>query len=295
VAENEPLTAPHHQSRNWYARLRLLSLDVMVGALGGGWMVSTWLGQEMSWAFYVVLPLAVWNIYTLDHLLDARRLKEGAGTPRHIFHYRYFNALFAAVIVLSVLCLLLAAAFLGRQGVYFGMGMSGLVLLHLLLVKVVGDKTSPLLIKESGVALVYCAGVWGLPVLEAGAWTRPEIWVAFGQFFLLALINLLEFSLYEVHIDERDGHSSFVRAIGKKGTRILIAALLGLFLPGAAWLLSGWELPQVALQMVFFLMAAVLSALLVAPRWFEQHERYRSWGDGAFLLPFLYPLCLWLM
>lgn len=295
MPENEPLIAPTVLPQGWYARLRLLSLDVMAGALAGGWMVSSWLGHEMIWAFYVVLPLAVWLIYTLDHLLDARRLKENASTPRHQFHFRYFKPLAAAVALLGAVCLGLALLFLGEQGVYFGLGMGALVLLHLLLVKVVGDKTSPWLIKESGVALVYCAGIWGLPALESGTWMQTDFWVAFGQFFLLALVNLLEFSLYEHDIDEADGHSSFVRAIGERGTRRLIYVLLVLFGGGVLWFVSQASGEWLLLQLVFGLMAAVLLALVAAPSWFGRAERYRSWGDGAFLLPFLYPLLAWLM
>lgn len=295
MAENEPLIPLPVSQQGWYARMRLLSLDVMAGALGGGWMVSLWLGHEMNWAFYVVLPLAVWLIYTLDHLLDARRLKEKASTPRHQFHYRHFKPLAVAVGVLGVACLSLALLFLGEQGVYFGLGMGGLVLLHLLLVKVVGDKTSPWLIKESGVAMVYCAGIWGLPALETEAWTEPELWVAFGQFFLLALVNLLEFSLYERAIDEADGHSSFVRAIGERGTRRLIYVLLALFAGGFIWFASQATGEWLILQIVLGLMAAILLALVAVPGWFGESERYRSWGDGAFLLPFIYPLLAWLM
>jgi hypothetical protein len=295
VSENETIVPPPDMPRGWYVRLRLLSLDVMAGALGAGWMVTEWLGQEMSWAFYVVLPLAVWLIYTLDHLLDARRLKEKASTPRHQFHYRYFKPLAVAVVLLGLLCLGLALRYLGQTGVYFGLGMGGLVLLHLLLVKVVGDKTSPWLIKESGVAMVYAAGVWGLPALESEAWMRPELWVAFGQFFLLALVNLLEFSLYERAIDEADGHSSFVRAIGERGTRRLIYGLLVLFVAGMIWFVVGGNEGWILLQVVLGLMAMVLLALVSVPHWFGKAERYRSWGDGAFLLPFIYPLLAWLM
>jgi hypothetical protein len=35
-------------------------------------------------------------------------------------------------------------------------------------------------------------------------------------------------------------------------------------------------------------MAGILSALLLRPDIFARSERYRAWGDGAFLLPFLY-------
>ena len=165
---------------------------------------------------------------------------------------------------------------------------------------VVGDKTSPFLTKEMGVALVYAAGIWGLPAIHTQAWTEPLFWGGFGIFFLLATINLLEFSIYEVEIDEQDGHTSFVRALGKKRAIRLVAVLLGMVFAGLiAGIVTGKEDDLVsmavhapAMLLIFGLMALVLLALLLFPKQFGKNEAYRTWGDGAFLLPFL---SLWLI
>jgi hypothetical protein len=199
--------------------------------------------------------------------------------------------------VAAAICLALALIYLGETGIIFGLAMGALVVVHLLLVKLVGSYSSPLLIKESGVAFIYCYGIWGLPLLETfDSWMPPTVaLLAFLQFFLLALINLLEFSLFEHKIDEADGHTSFVRAIGPGWTRRLLFGLLALMLVATGW--SWWEFSAQAnpLQIIYLLMTAVLAAMLIFPRWFSQNERYRAWGDGAFLLPFLYPLLAWLI
>ncbi|MEM6271092.1 MAG: hypothetical protein AAF998_16765 [Bacteroidota bacterium] len=296
--------------QSWYARLRLLSLDVVIGALGSGWMVATWLDWHPPWAFYLVLPLAVWIIYTADHLLDAYRLRESAHTPRHLFHFQHFRALVITEIIAGTACLTLAFIYFESDAIGFGVIMGVLVALHFLLVKLVGSLASPLLIKESGVAFIYTMGIWGLPLWEAVDSSNADFQAsaiyltAFVQFFLLALINLLEFSLFEYQIDETDGHTSFVRAIGPQRTRWGLVILFGLLLGGMAahlLVLPGEITPVYApqllapLYLIYFLMALILGLMLIFFRFFEKNERYRAWGDGAFVLPFLYPLIAWLL
>lgn len=286
--ENTPSTI------SFYEHIRLLSIDVAVGALCGGSMVAAYLGVAMHWSWYVILPLAVWAIYTSDHLMDARRLGEGASTPRHRFHHQYFRVLMVAALVAASACVVLAFLYLGMTGILFGIGMGMLALGHLVLVKFVGERSSPLLVKELGVALVYVGGIWGLPLILSGALGTREAMVPAAQFLLLALANLLEFSLYEYESDKRDRQTSFVQAIGRKGTirftRLVLAASVGL---GVFLLASVGSPAIVRLETVYALMAGVLAALIYKPVWFMQNERYRVWGDAAFLLPILY--ILWSM
>lgn len=268
----------------------------MLGASLSGEMCRQIVGAHMHWAWYIILPLSVWSIYTLDHLLDARRLGDAAHTPRHLFHHHHFRPLAILVGVFALLCLGMALVYLGQNGVVFGLGMTGIVVIHLLLVKLVGDKTAPWLIKEVGVALVYAAGIWGLPVIEAGAWDSVVIWLLFLQFFFLALINLLEFSWYEQQIDALDGHTSFVRAIGERGAQRVLYALFGGL--GALMLLAvllGQGAEIWGAEGLYLAMSLVLLGLLLRPGYFGVQERYRAWGDGAFLLPGIYILLAWLV
>lgn len=304
-----------------YAQLRLLSIDVALGALSGGVLASAFLGVRMPAGWYVILPLSVWVVYTWDHLLDAYRLGATASTPRHQFHYRHFRSLLVATGLGALLAVALAAWTLGRSGLAFGLAMGAFSLIHFLVVRAVGSRTSPWLVKELGVAIVYCVGIWGLPALHSGEPFGPSLWFAFGQFFLLAVVNLLEFSLFERRVDEADGHSSFVRAVGERSARrivaLLLLATLGLgaaqlltasvstgvaqLLPGSdgtgvAQLLSvpgdfgsaSVQMASIALQATYLPMAGILAALLLRPAIFARNERYRAWGDGAFLLPALY-------
>lgn len=275
--------------RRLYGFLRLLSLDVVAGAIGSGIMVSYFSGYQYTPWFLAILGIAVWLIYTLDHLLDARRLGASASTPRHQFHHKYFKPVSLAWVILACAGGIIVLWKMDVSVIWFGLVMGGFTVLHLALVKLVGDRTSPFLVKEMGVAFVYAAGVWGLPALDTHLWNDLQFLVSFFQFLLLALINLLLFSFYEYDTDEQDKQTSFVRAIGKKRSRNFLGILLALIPVSEVLILiifPEWNhLDSVGL--IHLLMWVVLAALWSFPNWFGRFERYRSWGDGAFLLPFL--------
>ena len=270
-----------------YAPVRLLSLDIVLGAVAGGRLVAYLLELDRPlWSWYLLLGLSVWLVYTLDHLLDARRLGDQASTPRHQFHHRFFFPIAIIWAALAMVCLALAFTLLDREGVIFGFGLGGMVLIHLLIVKLVGEKTSPLLIKEGGVALIYVAGIWGLPMIWEFEHLEIQHWVVMGQYFLLALANLLEFSIFEYRVDEKDGQTSFVRAVGPNVSQRITFILLGLTLLLSMYLaLQFGDRRMMGVQVVIMVMAFLLGLILYRRDFFAQHERYRAIADGAFILP----------
>ena len=275
---------------------RILSLDVALGALAGGLMVRRLFGIEMPWVWFWLLPLSVWVIYTLDHLLDARQLGENSETPRHRFHHVYFAPIVFVWGMVSAACGILALLFLDQNCLTFGGIMIGFVLLHLFLVKLVGDRTSPFFIKEMGVAGIYALGIWGMPMVLA-FFEGPALdwWLAtgiFAQYLLLSLVNLIEFSLYEIEVDRRHGHSSFVRGVGEKLSRGLIRLCFAAFVMLMGWILlrTGAEPIILVSEGILFAMALVLFLINERSVWFLQKEKYRSWGDAVFLFPFVFEL-----
>ncbi|MEO0897053.1 MAG: hypothetical protein AAFY71_11685 [Bacteroidota bacterium] len=264
----------------------LLSLDVVLGSLASGMMILYWKELNMPLIWWCILPLAVWVVYTADHLLDAYRLKDQAHTDRHLFHHLYFRPL----AVVWGMALLLAAAvlpfFLTKELILFGFGMGGLVLIHLFLVWIVGNNVSTFLQKELGVGLIYALGIWGGPFAYHKIWPEiPDILI-FLQFFILAMMNLLTFSMYDEKSDSKDGQTSFVRAIGIKKARQLVriigilVLLIGLFL--------GSILDQerlIVIQGLIALMGLTLLIISEIPAFFSINKRYRFLGDGIFLLP----------
>lgn len=267
------------------AYARILSLDVVVGAWASAYMVSSWLEVEMPIFFWFALPVSVWVIYTADHLLDAFRLKEKAHTPRHLFHFTYFKPIAVLLLILGIVCVGIVP-FLSLPVFYFGLGMGAFTLFHFLLVKWVGDRNSWFLWKELGVGLIYTGGVWGVPILLKSE-PLSEIDIHFAaQFFLLAMINLLTFSMYEMKTDEIDGHTSFVLAIGKKNTRSLLIFLALLVLASATrTLVYGLPILGIAVQVILLLMLGILMWVAKDEARFRKDEAYRAWADAVFLFP----------
>ncbi|MFK7971615.1 MAG: hypothetical protein AB8F95_14715 [Bacteroidia bacterium] len=268
--------------------IQILSLDVAIGALISGMAVARVAACAMPMIWYVALPLAVWVVYTSDHLLDAWRLKDKASTARHQFHAQYFKPISIVWGIALVTCLTWVMWAANPALRWLGLGIGVLVLIHLGLVMIAGARRSWLIVKEGGVALIYTSGVWG------GAWVMcfenfalPLYGLA-GMFFLLALLNLLIFSIYEAETDLRDGHTSWVLGVGTKRARRIAGVIAG----GAAGLgftlllNDSFEIKMLAL--IQLAMLGVLVCLLLLPKTFGRHALYRLLGDGAFLLPLLY-------
>lgn len=280
--------------RRVYQIARILSLDVVIGAIASGSLAKYWLDQEMPLIWWLALPLSVWVIYTADHLLDAYRLKERASTPRHKFHYRFFKPILVVWAIALISCMTWIPFMAPPELWILGYVMGGIVLVHLGLVYWVGERISWLFTKEFGVGIIYAAGVWGGPLIFGwGEWPEGTVAV-FVQFFLMALINLLFFSLYEREIDEKDGHTSFVRAIGPRRARGLIGAIAFAVLVigfGVMGVVENLSLVLLKLQGVYLLMLSLLVMVSYAEGWFGAGERYRIWGDAVFIFPAL----IWLI
>jgi len=265
-----------------YAFVQALSLDVVLGAWVGAHFVGKLFQKTPSKPAVYALCAAVWVIYTLDHLLDAHRIKGKASTPRHRLHQRYFWPL--AGLAFLVLALGAWQAWQLSPALWqAGLGLSGGVIFYFLLLNSLGRSVS--VQKEFLIALGYATGVCLAPLVEQGSFW---VWWVWGEFFLLALLNLVLFAFFEAQVDEKDGSTSFVRLIGRRRARWMLhstgASLLGLLSWG---LLRSSDLFFQG-QMVLLGMALCLAVPAFFPRFFAQHERYRILGDGIFFLPMLW-------
>jgi hypothetical protein len=278
-------------AEQWYSRVRLVSLDIAAAALGGGLLAVRVIGSTPRASFYVLLPAGVWVAYTADHLLDAARIGSAARTPRHRFHFDHARGLWMAVILISTASAIGGWIGLSRFGLTYAVAMGALVMAHELIVKLAGNRASPLLVKELGVAVVFTAGVWGMPwlrhVLDTG---RVLGWpvLLMVQYLLLAIANLVEFSIYEWKIDTADGQTSFVRGIGRSRARRVVNTVLLSQLPIGISAVCINPTPIVAsAEAIYFLMTIGLWWVLAVPRIAARAERYRTVGDGVFLIPLL--------
>lgn len=261
-----------------YRFLNLLSIDIAIGAIACG-MYFAWVLQVHVRPYAVAsLGITVWIIYTADHLLDAWKVKGRASTERHRFHQDHFRVLTALVITAGVIDFILIF-FIKRPVLYAGLYMIALVIVYLLF----HNKLT--FLKEVFVAVVYCVGVL-LPSLTV---TEVELemkhYLLIISFFLIALINLLLFSLFDRYDDEQDKRQSFVTLFGELHSRTVIAALSIINLVLLLYLFSQWK--EMLVVIIPLVMSLFLIIIMIFKNWFAINSRYRLLGDAVFLIPFL--------
>lgn len=185
-----------------------LSLDVVIGAMASLYFFQELLHVSLDWHAYVLLGLAVWTIYNLDHLLDVRKIAN-TSSPRRAFHRRYQVLLGVGILI---------AVGSGLVGAFFWMGWGKEFQLTLILaLSMFGcrwaiQKFGPVLLKEVSIALFYVVGTIWLPLLRAEAADLNWAVLIFAAlFFVLALLNLWMLSFLDREEDRQDGFLSIAQ------------------------------------------------------------------------------------
>lgn len=253
-------------------------MDVACGAAACGAMFAEVFDVHVRPQGYASLALSVWIIYTVDHLLDARQVKEKASTARHRFHQQYFNLMVLLTLVAVVFDLVLVG-FIRKPILEAGLIAAVIVFIYLLIQKRLKS------FKELAVALLYTGGV----LLPALSLNRNSINA--GQVFMItaflvtALINLMLFSWFELEQDLHDHHTSFVVLFGPERTRkvLIVLALVQVLLLIISFLLTDNKPAVIMLTC----MNLVLAMLFWQPEGFRGNDQYRLYGDAIFLFPAL--------
>lgn len=274
--------------KNLYQKIQNLSIDVAIGAASCSVLFYILTGQAIYIPSLISLSLVVWLIYTLDHLIDAKKIKIKAVIPRHRFHQENFNIILFAWIIIAVITSFIIIYYLYPLTIYLGCIGFLLVALHFSLVKLFGFKVSPFILKEFGIALIYTFGVSICALSTAFLGITSAILISLLQVFLLASINLIEFSLFEIVKDEKEKQTSLARALGEKNTKYFLYGLIILnFLISAYSLSSSPGLRFIMIEAIFLIMNSLLLLIIVKENYFKHQERYRMLGDAVFLLPAL--------
>ena len=210
--------------------------------MGGMLFFSKLLRTPLDWSIYVVLGMAVWAIYTLDHLLDARKIEAAVQMDRHGFHRKHANLLWTMLIFVVILGMYGAFTIFG-----FGMELGGgvilgaVILLLMSLIRLL--PTSFHWLKEINTAVFYVAGVSLLPFIRFSFsdWTW-EIGFILAGYIGLAYLNLVMLSYLDADKDKSSGFGSLVSVLSKEKVsltiRILSYGIILVFLMGFIFLSS---------------------------------------------------------
>ncbi|MBC6366359.1 hypothetical protein [Algoriphagus sp. AK58] len=185
--------------------LSWLSLDVVVGAMAGMYFFMELFHASLQWPAYALLALAVWSIYTLDHLIDVRNLPHTLA-PRRVFHKKLQKTLWILLGVATIGGAVGAFAWFG-----WGKELQLTIILALLIVgsRVMIRKNGPGWMKEFSIAVFYVVGIVWLPLLRAESVDITWVSLLFlPGYMLLAFLNLLMLSFLDRDEDMKSGFFS---------------------------------------------------------------------------------------
>jgi len=259
-----------------------LSLDITAGAVIMTLFLAKVMNVDLSLNMVVGLSIAIWLIYTIDHLLDAHKSKERAVNPRHAFHQKYFKVI-SSVALLVFAIGLWNLKYLPEETLLFGAILavvSGAYLLY-------SFKSKKPFNKEVFAAFVYTAGVSTAPLSIANSIDGVQA-ILVLQIFVLAYANLLIIPLYEHDIDIEDHHASVATLKGASMVkqRVLLLCSLNIILFAIQFLL----LKSYPIQGIILMMTFVLFTLINRQVWFKKYQLFRILADGIFFLPGIYLL-----
>ena len=233
---------------------------------------------ELPLTVPLLLSIAVWLIYTFDHLKDAFDTREPGLSVRRDLHRKYARQL----VLVSIVLLFTAAGLVFTipvNVVVYGAAMSLLVIAYYLTLHLTERKS--LVKKEVVVAILYTTGV----VLGPLATGHPAdgFQVHIVQLFLLAMNNLLLFSWFDHEIDEKEGFTNLVTMIGAGRTRKLLVVLsiaqsvLALSLSAAGFYQN--------FELLWSIMGIFMLLPVLRPVFWRLGYRYRILGDLLFFVP----------
>ncbi|MCH6236595.1 hypothetical protein [Cognataquiflexum rubidum] len=263
----------------------LLSLDVVLGAMAGMLFFSDLLDVDIPSLAYFLLGMAVWSIYTWDHLMDARSALDMPQSLRHQFHQKYFRFLlplvFSCILIGCVLLFIsVELKFLLTPGIVLG----AVIVVWMGSLKIAGAKVSWL--KEISTALIYVLGISLAPFARLDFDLVDQNFYIFAFiYFLAALVNLLMLSYLDAEEDQKDGFGSVLVLIPKAGLKNIITLLgvvgIGMLVILAIFLPSFYHVHSVILGLIL----GYHLILFFSKN--QDKDQVRRKSEASFLLPFV--------
>lgn len=266
-----------------YLTLRLLSLDVVLGAFAALLFTSRYLKSDVDLAIGGIFALSVWIIYATDHLLDGVFLKENGVFKRHQFFYKHQKTFFI-LLILAVLADIYLIIFHLPTNLQITGGILGVfVIIYMLLTHLFSKKREINFFKEFFIALVYSLATWSFPFVFGNFNYTSSIIPGFSTFFLIILQNVLIFSYYEYDLDNIMNKRTFPHFYGKKLTKTLILSFsVIVFL--LCLLMVALYSKKVTFILAYFLIEIILTIIILFNDYFSQDERYGIVADASIYL-----------
>ena len=269
-----------------YRIVRILSLDILAGVFCSYHFARLILDCDCPPLTPVILCLTVWLIYTLDHLLDARSLKENSIKPVYRWHWDHRSILWPVLLAVGLVTIGLSLVYLPTGILIFG-GITGcLVVLYTIAHQEKPGTDRKYLFKEFWISILYTAGIWGVPLISKGSIPDISVLPAIVIFLMLVLVNVLLYSLHDYYKDRKESQHTMATRFGKETTSHLLRLLI---LSALILILAAFLIPDAQglgkVYIILLSMTFVLGGILIFPRFFGRHERFGILADSVFMLP----------
>lgn len=264
------------------------SIWVVLGSFSTFLFFSSVFQLRPNYWVAIALALAIWIVYTLDHLLDGYVLQNELAAKRHFLHFNYKKPLvyilLLALVILAYLSMHIPSVYYPAIGVLFFATIS-----HFIINFLVSSRIKKyFFLKEVFVALVVMLSFVGLPLVGNTHFTLPHNFSYYAALvFTLNAANLMLFSWYDRDGDQQTKTLSIASIYGLRITGLLIVINLICSFACSLALYSTSAL-QTAAFATLVAMQLTLGTIFLFPVYFKPEERYRFYGD----LIYVYPLAV---
>ncbi len=241
-------------------------------------------GHKLLSMDYLLIFIAVFCVYSADHIIDAWSIKKQASTFRHRFFQQNLFVMIVLTMILILADIIIAYCTLSNLIFKNGIFLSGIILIYYILNYFSFRLNLRNFFKEFLAAIIYTGGVM-LPSFSRSLVTESLLVISF-QIFLTAFLNLVIFSYFDHDSDKADKYNSIVILLGKGKALALIYILIILQI-----IIFIVTLIQNNIGVYFLviplLMTLILFNLFYFRKYFSINYRYRYAGDSIFFIPLL--------
>ena len=260
--------------------IRWLSIDIALG----GVIFLNFIGEQLKVEVPIVVSLAlavcIWLIYSLDHQRDVKQNLHQKGA-RRIFHKKNQKAIILISLFVSLVGLILLF-YLPLDLIQLGMLVAMICFAYLIL----STELASFLVKEVMVALLYGGGIFLFPLIRIDQLEGIHGFILL-QLSLLAFVNIVLISTFELEEDRFNGFASLSLSMGKRVTHRLLGGLL--IISGLTSLIMGYYHHYfMRLEIIYLFATLQLTIILLRPSWFISAERYRIYADAIFFYPLIF-------
>jgi len=223
--------------------------------------------------FLELLGMAVFLIYTLDHLIDGWKSKGNSGIYRYDFHYNHRGSILFICVALFAFSIYLLLSYRETIFIQHGIWLIPVLCLYFIL-KFRGNLRGILKMLVISCIVSYVV----VSLYSGGGFFSDFLSMERLLMTLIALMNQLVLENYEFHEDENRkeiDHVEFYRSMIKRVFVWTIAFLvISTFLNSASW----------PFTLSLFIVACLLWYISYKSSWFKINRRYRFFADFALVL-----------